>query len=106
MDVIEESVKGVGGLVGMGAVEGALAGLNQHHILVEGFAILTAELNTHCAGLLWATAAAIHARAAVLRTVFLQAGAACIGEFHCLSRLLGSVALLSFLFWKEQSQVS
>lgn len=98
MDVIEEPVKGVGGLVGMGAVEGALAGLDQHHVLVEGLAILATELNAHCAGLLWATAAAVHAGAAVLGSVLLQAGAACIGEFHCLSRLLGSVAFLSFLF--------
>lgn len=61
MDVVEESVKGVGGLVGMGAVEGALAGLDQHHVLVEGLTVLAAELYTHRAGLLWATAAAVHA---------------------------------------------
>lgn len=106
MDVVEESVKGVGGLVGLGAVEGALAGLDQHHILVEGFAVLAAEFNAHCARLLWATAASVHARAAVPGSVLLQAGAACVGEFHCLRRLLGSVALLSFLFWRKESQVS
>lgn len=103
VDVIEEPVKGVGGLVSVGAVEGALAGLDQHHVLVEGLAILAAELDPHCAGLLWATAAAVHAGAAVLRPVLLQTGTASIGEFYGLIRLLGSVALLSFLFQREQS---
>lgn len=98
VDVIEESVKRVGGLVGVGAVEGALAGLDHHHVLVKGLAILTVKLDTHRAGLLWATAAAVYAGAAVFGSVLLQAGAACVGEFHCLSRLLGSVALFPFLF--------
>lgn len=106
MDVVKETVIGVGGLVGVGAVEGAFAGLNQHHVLVEGLAVLAAELDAHCAGLLWAAAAAVHARAAVPGFVLLKAGAACIGELYCLSGLLGPVALLSFLFQREQSQVS
>lgn len=97
MYVVEEPVEGVGGLVVVGAVGGALAGLNQHHILVEALAVLTAELDAHCAGLLGAAAAAIHARATVLGTVLLQAGAAGECELDWLGRLLGSVALLSFL---------
>lgn len=81
----------------MGTVEGALAGLDHHDVLVEGLAILTAELDPDGAGLLGATAAAIDTGATVLGPVLLETGAASIGELHCLGGLLGPVALLSFL---------
>ncbi len=97
MDVIEESVEGVGGFVAMGAVVGALAGLDHHDVLVEGLAVLAAELDADGAGLLWAAAAAVHAGAAVPGAVLLQAGASGVGELHWLHGLLGPVAFLSLL---------
>lgn len=97
MDVIEESVEGVGCLIGMGTVEGALAGLDHHDVLVEGLAIFAAELDPDGAGLLGAAAAAIHAGSAVLGPVLLEAGAASIGKLDCLGGLLCPVALLAFL---------
>lgn len=97
MDVVEESVEGEGCLVGMGAVEGALAGLDHHDVLVEGLSILAAELDADGAGLLGAAAAAVNAGATVLGPVLLQARAAGVGELDRLSGLLCPVALLSFL---------
>lgn len=97
MDVVEESVEGVGGFVGMGTVEGAFAGLDHHDVLVEGLSVLTAELDPDGAGLLGGTAAAVHTGSTVLGPVLLQAGAAGIGELLSLGRLLGSAALLSLL---------
>lgn len=97
MDVIEESVEGVGGVVAMGAVVGALAGLDHHDVLVEGLAVLAAELDADGAGLLRAAAAAVHAGAAVPGAVLLQAGASGVGELHRLHGLLGPVAFLSLL---------
>lgn len=104
VDVIEESVEGVGCLIGMGTVEGALAGLDHHDVLVEGLAILAAELDPDGAGLLGAAAAAIYAGSAVLGPVLLEAGAACIGELHCLGGLLCPVALLSFLLTENKER--
>lgn len=103
MDVVEESVEGVGGFVGMGTVEGAFAGLDHHDVLVEGLSVLTAELDPDGAGLLGGTAAAVHTGSTVLGPVLLQAGAAGIGELLSLGRLLGSAALLSFLL-EEQGE--
>lgn len=105
VDVIEESVEGIGCFIGMGTVEGALAGLDHHDILVEGLAILTAELDPDGAGLLGAAAAAIHAGSAVLGSVLLEAGAASIGEFDCLRRLLCPVALLAFLLTEKNRKM-
>ncbi len=107
MNVIEESVEGVGGVVALGAVVGALAGLDHHDVLVEGLSILAAELDADGAGLLWAAAAAIHAGAAVPGPVLLQAGASGVGELHRLHGLLGPVAFLSLLLRVHKiSQIS
>lgn len=81
----------------MRTVVGALAGLDHHDVLVEGLAILAAELDTDGSGVVGAAAAAVHAGSAVSGPVFLQAGAAGIGELHRLAGLLCSAALLSFL---------
>lgn len=81
----------------MGAVVGALAGLDHHDVLVEGLTVLAAELDADGSGDVRAAAAAVHAGAAVLGPVLLQAGAAGVGELHWLAGLLGSAALLSFL---------
>lgn len=97
VDVVGEAVEGVGGFVGMWTVVGALAGLDHHDVLVEGLAILAAELDADGSGVVGAAAAAVHAGSAVLGPVLLQAGAAGIGELHRLARLLGSAAFLSFL---------
>lgn len=97
VDVVGEAVERVGGFVGMGTVVGALAGLDHHDVLVEGLAILAAELDAYGSGVVGAAAAAVHAGSAVLGPVLLQAGAAGIGELHWLAGLLGSAAPLSFL---------
>lgn len=97
VDVVGEAVEGIGSFIDIGAIVGAFAGLDHHDVLVEGLAILAAELDTHGSGDMGAAAAAIHAGSAVLGPVLLQAGAASIGELHWLARLLGSATLLSFL---------
>ncbi len=102
VDVVGEAVEGVGGFVGVGAVVGALAGLDHHDVLVEGLAVLAAELDADGSGVVGAAAAAVHAGSAVLGPVLLQAGAAGVGELHWLAGLLGSAALLSFLQGNEQ----
>lgn len=102
VDVIGEAVEGVGGFVGMGTVVGALAGLDHHDVLVEGLAVLAAELDTDGSGVMGAAAAAVHAGSAVLGPVLLQAGATSVGELHWLAGLLGSAALLSFLQKNKQ----
>lgn len=102
VDVVGEAVEGVGGFVGMGTVVSALAGLDHHDVLVEGLAILAAELDPDCSGVVGAAAAPVHAGSAVLRPVLLQAGAAGVGELHWLTGLLGSATLLSFLQKNEQ----
>lgn len=56
------------------------------------------ELDTDGPGFVGATAAAVHAASTVLGPVLLHAGAASIGELDWLAGLLGSTALLSFLF--------
>lgn len=104
VDVVGEAVEGVGGFVGMGTVVGALAGLDHHDVLVEGLAILAAELDPDGSGVVRAAAAAIHAGSAVLGPVLLQAGAASVGELHWLTGLLGSATLLSFLQKKKQME--
>lgn len=101
MDVVGEAVEGVGGFVDMRAVVGALAGLDHHDVLVEGLTVLAAELDADGSGDVRAAAAAVHAGAAVLGPVLLQAGAAGVGELHWLAGLLGSAALLSFLHRKK-----
>lgn len=85
VDVVGEAVEGVGGFVGMGAVVGALAGLDHHDVLVEGLAVLAAELDADGSGVVGAAAAAVHAGSAVLGPVLLQAGAAGVGELHWLA---------------------
>lgn len=97
MDVVGEAVEGVGGFVGMGTVVGALAGLDHHDVLVEGLAILAAELDTDGSGVVGGAATAVHAGPAVLGPILLQAGAAGVAELHRLAGLLGSAAFLSFL---------
>lgn len=97
VDVVGEAVERVGGFVGMGTVVGALAGLDHHDVLVEGLAILAAELDADGSGVVGAAAAPIHACAAVLGPVLLEARAAGVGELHRLAGLLGSAAFLSFL---------
>jgi len=97
VDVIGEAVEGIGGLVGVGTVVGALAGLDHHDVLVEGLAIFAAELDTDGSGVVGAAAASVNTGPAVLRPVLLQARAASIGKLHWLAGLLGSAALLSFL---------
>lgn len=104
MDVVEESVEGVGGVVAVGAVVGALAGLDHHDVLVEGLAVFAAELHADGAGLLRAAAAAVHAGAAVLGPVLLQAGASGVGELDGLRGLFGAVAFLSFLLNKRERE--
>lgn len=106
MDVVGEAVEGVGGFVGVGTVVGALAGLDHHDVLVEGLAVLAAELDADGSGVVGAAAAAVHAGAAVLGPVLLQAGAAGVGELHRLACLLGSAALLSFLQRNEAKRPS
>lgn len=86
----------------MGTVVGALAGLDHHDVLVEGLAVLAAELDADGSGVMRAATATIHAGSAVLRPVLLQAGAASIGELNWLTGLLGSAALLSFLRRNKQ----
>lgn len=81
----------------MGAVVGALAGLDHHDVLVEGLTILATELDADGPGVVGAAATAVHAGAAVPGTVLLQAGAAGVGVLDWLAGLLGSAALLSFL---------
>ncbi len=54
------------------AVVGALAGLDHHDVLVEGLAVLAAELDADGAGLLWAAAAAVHAGAQYLGRYFFR----------------------------------
>ena len=98
MDVVGEAVEGVGGLAGAGAVVGALARLDHHDVLVEGLPVVAAELDAQGAGVLGAAAAAVHAAAAVLGPVLLQAGAAGVRELDGLAGLLGPAALLSFLW--------
>lgn len=85
VDIVGEAVEGVGGFVGMGAVVGALAGLDHHDVLVEGLAVLAAELDTDGSGVVRAAAAAVHAGSAVFGPVLLQAGAAGVGELHWLA---------------------
>lgn len=102
VDVIGEAIEGVGGFVDMGAVVGALAGLDHHDVLVEGLAVLAAELDADGSGVMGAAAAAVHTGSAVPGPVLLQAGAASIGELHWLAGLLGSAALLSFLQRNKQ----
>lgn len=97
MDVIGKTVEGVGGFVDVGAVIGALAGLDHHDVLVEGLAILAAELDADGPGVVGAAAASVHTGAAVPGAVLLQAGAAGVGVLDWLAGLLGSAALLSFL---------
>lgn len=104
MDVVGEAVEGVGGFVDMRAVVGALAGLDHHDVLVEGLTVLAAELDADGSGDVGAAAAAVHAGAAVLGPVLLQAGAASVGELHWLAGLLGSAALLSFLHRKKDGR--
>lgn len=101
MDVVGEVIEGVGGFVDMRAVVGALAGLDHHDVLVEGLTVLAAELDADSSGVMRAAAAAVHAGAAVLGPVLLQAGAAGVGELYWLAGLLGSTALLSFLQRKK-----
>lgn len=86
----------------MGAVVGALAGLDHHDVLVEGLAVLAAELDADGSGVMRAATAPVHAGATVLRPVLLQAGATSIGELNWLTGLLGSAALLSFLQKNKQ----
>lgn len=102
MDVVREAVEGVGGFVDMRAVVSALAGLDHHDVLVEGLTVLAAEFDADGSGDVGAAAAAVHAGAAVLGPVLLQAGAAGIGELHWLAGLLGSTAFLSFLHRNKQ----
>jgi len=97
VDVVGEAVEGVGGLVGVGTVVGALAGLDHHDALVEGLAVLAAELDADGPGVVGSAAPAVHAGAAVLGPVLLEAGAAGVRELHRLTGLLGPAALLSFL---------
>lgn len=97
VDVVGETIEGVRGFVDMRTVVGALAGLDHHDVLVEGLAILAAELDTDGSGVVGAAAAAVHAGSTVSGPVFLQAGAAGIGELHWLAGLLCPAALLSFL---------
>lgn len=85
VDIVGEAVEGVGGFVGMGTVVGALAGLDHHDVLVEGLAVLAAELDADGSGVMRAAAAAVHAGSTVLGPVFLQTGAASIGELHWLA---------------------
>lgn len=108
MDVVGEAVEGIGGFVGMGTVVGALAGLDHHDVLVEGLAVLTAELDADGSGVVGAAAAAVHAGSAVPGSVLLQAGAAGVGELHRLARSLSSAALLSLLQeeWAQERQLS
>lgn len=102
VDVVGEAIEGVGGFVDMGAVVGALAGLDHHDVLVESLAVLTAELDADGSGVMGAAAAAVHTGSAVPGPVLLQAGAAGVGELHWLAGLLGSAALLSFLQRNKQ----
>lgn len=97
MYVVVESVEGESAVAGMRAVLCALAGLDHHHVLVEGLSVLAAELDPDGSGVLGAAAASVHTGAAVPRTVFLQAGAAGVRELHRRHRLFGAVAFLSFL---------
>lgn len=103
VDVIGEAVERIGGFVCVGAVVGALAGLDHHDVLVEGLAILAAELDSDGSGVMRAAAAAVDAGAAVLGPEFLHAGAAGISELHRLAGLFGSAAFLSFLQMNEGS---
>lgn len=104
VDVVGEAVEGVGGFVDMRAVVGALAGLDHHDVLVEGLTVLAAELDADGSGDVRAAAAAVHAGAAVLGPVLLQAGAAGVGELHRLAGLLGPAALLPFLHRKKEGR--
>ncbi len=104
VDIVGEAVEGVGGFVGTGTVVGALAGLDHHDVLVEGLAVLAAELDADGSGVMGAAAAAIHAGSAVFGPVLLEAGAAGVGELHWLAGLLGSAALLSFLQGNKQDR--
>lgn len=85
MDVVGEAVEGVGGFVGMGTVVGALAGLDHHDVLVEGLAVLAAELDADGSCVVGAAAAAVHAGPTVPGLVLLEAGAAGVGELHWLA---------------------
>lgn len=102
VDVVGEAVEGVGGFIGIGTVVGALAGLDHHDVLVEGFTVLAAELDADGPGIVRAATAPVHTGSAVLRPVLLQAGATSICELHWLTGLLGSAALLSFLEKNKQ----
>lgn len=102
VDVVGEAVEREGGLVGIGTVVSALARLDHHDVLVEGLAVLAAELDPDGSGLVGAAAAAVHAGAAVLGPVLLQAGAAGVGELHRLAGLFGSAALFSLLQKMEE----
>lgn len=97
VDVIGEAVGGVQGFVGVWTVVGALAGLNHHDVLVEGLAVVAMELHPNGSGVMWAAAAAIHARSTVSGSVLLHAGAAGVGELRWLAGLFGSATLFSFL---------
>lgn len=105
VDVIGEAVERVGGFVGMGTVVGALAGLDHHDVLVEGLAVLAAELDPDGSGVVGAAAAPVHAGSAVLGPVLLQAGAAGVGELHWLTGPLGSATLLSFLQGNKKREI-
>lgn len=102
VDVVGEAIEGVRGFIDMRAVVGALAGLYHHDVLVEGLAVLAAELDADGSGVMGAAAAAVQAGSAVPGPVLLQAGAAGVGELHWLAGLLGSAALLSFLQKNKQ----
>lgn len=102
MDVVGEAVGGVRGFVGVWTVVGALAGLDHHDVLVEGLAVVAAELRPDGSGVVGAAAAAVHAGATVPGSVLLHAGAAGVGELRWLAGLFGSAALFSFLRTDEE----
>ena len=104
MDIVGEAVEGVGGFVGVGTVVGALARLDHHEVLAEGFAVGAAELDPDGPRGEGAAAAAVHAAAARPGPVLLQAGAVGVGELDWLAGLLGPAALLSFLFRTEEEE--
>lgn len=73
MDVVGQSVEGVRSFIGMGTVVSALAGLDHHHVLVEGLAIFTAELDPDGSGVMGGAASAVHTGSTVLGPVLLEA---------------------------------
>lgn len=95
--VILQPVHWEGALNSEGTVWAALARLDHHHVLDEGFPIITMELHGQGSSLLWVAAPSIQAWTTIFWPVFFHAAATCVRQLHWLLRFFGATALLPSL---------